>query len=63
MPNKFITTDINNEINNDITCEIKRTDNKVTMTFTGFTNQDEAENFYNVQMLLWGAETLPEKLN
>jgi len=64
MPEKFISVDSEtNSLNEDLSCQITRKKEKITMTFTGFKSEEEIINFYNVQLLLWSAETLPEKLN
>jgi len=64
MPHKFVTIDSEtNSLNDDLACEISRSNEKITMTFTGFKSEEEIINFYNVQLLLWSAESLPEKLN
>jgi len=64
MPHKFVTIDSEtNSLNDDLACEITRLNEKITMTFTGFKSEEEIMNFYNVQLLLWSAESLPEKLN
>ncbi len=64
MPEKFITVDTEtNTLNDDLSCQITRKNQKITMTFTGFKSEEEILNFYNVQLLLWSAEQLPEKLN
>lgn len=64
MPHKFISLDTEtNSLNDDLACEITRSNEKIIMTFTGFKSEEEILNFYNVQLLLWGAESLPEKLN
>ena len=64
MPEKFITVDTDtNSLNDDLSCQITRKKEKITMTFTGFKSEEEIINFYNVQLLLWSAEPLPEKLN
>lgn len=64
MPHKFISLDTeSNSLNDDLACEITRSNEKIIMTFTGFKSEEEILNFYNVQLLLWGAESLPEKLN
>ena len=64
MPEKFISVDSEtNSLNEDLSCQITRKKEKITMTFTGFKSEEEIINFYNVQLLLWSAESLPEKLN
>jgi len=64
MPEKFITVDTDtNSLNDNLSCQITRKKEKITMTFTGFKSEEEIINFYNVQLLLWSAEPLPEKLN
>ena len=64
MPQKFIPVDTEtNSLNDDLSCQITRKKEKITMTFTGFKSEEEIINFYNVQLLLWSAEPLPEKLN
>ena len=64
MPEKFISVNSEtNSLNEDLACKITRKKEKITMTFTGFKSEQEIINFYNVQLLLWSAESLPEKLN
>jgi len=64
MPEKFISVNSEtNSLNEDLACQITRKKEKITMTFTGFKSEEEIINFYNVQLLLWSAESLPEKLN